>query len=109
MTIKELNTLCEEIKKTPNFPFPIEEWPMLFKYKHTMDGDFTSVAFFKRPRFGSLVVIYCIMLEGGTLMDDTLVITEYPIRNNQDWFDFEDDVAGKTGISRDLIATISRL
>jgi hypothetical protein len=109
MTIKELNTLCGEIKKTPNFTLPIEEWPVLFHHKRTMDGDFTSVAFFKRPRLGSIIVIYCIMLDGGTLMDETLVIAEYPIRNNQDWFDFVDEVTEKTGISRDLIATISML
>ena len=48
MTIKELNNLCEEIKKTPNFPFPIEEWHIVTQQRFIDLDKWCTVVFLNR-------------------------------------------------------------
>lgn len=106
MTIKELNTLCEEIKKTPNFPFPIEEWPIVTRKKH----EWCSVVFLNVPQKDTLRVVYCNMLNGGFLMQDTLTIEDYMVANNRELGMVEDEIVRNTGVSiYDLIDTIRLL
>ncbi len=96
MTIKELNNLCEEIKKTPNFPFPIEEWPIVTRRKR---AEWYSVVFLNLPQKNTLRVVYCNMLKGGFLMQDTLTIEDYMVANNRELGMVENEIAKNTGVS----------
>lgn len=110
MTIKELNNLCEEIKKTPNFPFPIEEWPIVTQRKYVERNEWCSIVFLNVPQKDTLRVVYCNMLKGGVLMRDTLTVEDYMVANNRELGMVEDEIVKNTGVSiYDLIDAIRLL
>lgn len=110
MTIKELNTLCEEIKKTPNFPFPIEEWHFVTQQRFIDWDKWCTIVFLNRPQRDKLRVVYCDMLKGGVLVQDTLTVAEYTIKGGRELCEVENEIVKNTGISMvDLIYTIELL
>lgn len=110
MTIKELNTLCGEIKKTPNFPFPIEEWHIVTQQRFIDWDKWCTVVFLNRPQRDKLRVVYCNMLKGGVLVQDTLTVEEYTIKGGRELGEVENEIVKNTGISMvDLIYTIELL
>ena len=110
MTIKELNTLCAEIKKTPNFPFPIEEWHIVTQQRFIDLDKWCTVVFLNRPQRDILRVVYCNMLKGGVLVQDTLTVAEYTISGGRELGRVENEIVKDTGISMvDLIYTIELL
>lgn len=110
MTIKELNNLCEEIKKTPNFPFQIEEWHIVTQQRFIDFDKWCTVVFLNRPQRDILRVVYCNMLKGGVLVQDTLTVAEYTISGGRELGGVENEIVKDTGISMvDLIYTIELL